>query len=237
MFIRQTRTSNKATGEGYVTYRLVRTERIGGKVRQITVLNLGRHFPIKPEDWLILCSRLEQLLNPQALIMPLECSESIERTAQRYHAQLVARAPTLASPADEVAGSAGEAPPPADFQEVDVDSLQMTQPRSVGVEHVGLHAANALGLIETLNELGVNGVVQASILGNLIGRMGLPGSERATWNGLQQHSALGELSDQSGHRECRQDGDGDHLAEGAGSQHDGHASRRLLPAHQRTRLG
>nr|WP_291934347.1 hypothetical protein [Accumulibacter sp.] len=57
MFIRQTRTSNKATGEGYVTYRLVRTERIGGKVRQITVLNLGRHFPIKSEDWPILCSR------------------------------------------------------------------------------------------------------------------------------------------------------------------------------------
>ena len=122
-------------------------------------------------------------------------SESIERTAQRYHAQLVARAPTLASPADEVAGSAGEAPPPADFQEVDVDSLQMTQPRSVGVEHVGLHAASELGLIETLNDLGVNGVMQASILGNLIGRMGQPGSERATWNWLQQHSALGELID------------------------------------------
>jgi hypothetical protein len=83
----------------------------------------------------------------------------------------------------------------ADFQEVDVDSLQMTQPRSVGVEHVGLHAASELGLIETLNELGVNGVVQASILGNLIGRMGQPGSELATWNWLQQHSALGELID------------------------------------------
>ena len=81
MFIRQTRTGNKATGESYVTYRLVRTERIGGKVRQITVLNLGRHFPIKQEDWPILCSRLDQLLNPQAVILPLECSESIERTA------------------------------------------------------------------------------------------------------------------------------------------------------------
>ena len=195
MFIRQTRTSNKATGEGYVTYRLVRTERIGGKVRQITVLNLGRHFPIKSEDWPILCSRLEQLLNPQALIMSLECSESIERAAQRYHAQLVARAPMLVSPADEAAGSAGEARPPADFQEVDVDSLQMTQPRSVGVEHAGLHAASELGLIETLNDLGVNGVMQASILGNLIGRMGQPGSELATWNWLQQHSALGELID------------------------------------------
>ena len=194
MFIRQTRTNNKATGEGYVTYRLVRSERIGGKVRQITVLNLGRHFPIKPEDWPLLCSRLEQLLNPQALILRLDCSESIERAAQRYHAQLVARAPTIAS-AEDAAGLAGEPRTLGDFQEVDVDSLQMTQPRSVGVEHVGLHAANALGLIETLNELGVHGVVQASILGNLIGRMGQPGSERATWNWLQQRSALGELID------------------------------------------
>ena len=47
MFIRQTRTNNKATGEGYYTFRLVRGKRIGGRVRQITVLNLGHHFPIQ----------------------------------------------------------------------------------------------------------------------------------------------------------------------------------------------
>ena len=41
MFIRQTRTNNKVTGEGYYTHRLVRGERIAGKVRQITILNLG----------------------------------------------------------------------------------------------------------------------------------------------------------------------------------------------------
>ena len=33
------------------------------------------------------------------------------------------------------------------------------------------------------------------ILGKLIGIMGQPGSELATWNWLQQHSALGELMD------------------------------------------
>ena len=71
MFIRQTRTNNKATGEGYFTFRLVRGERIAGKVRQITVLNLGRHFPIAQDDWALLCSRLEQLLNPQALLCSL----------------------------------------------------------------------------------------------------------------------------------------------------------------------
>jgi hypothetical protein len=81
------------------------------------------------------------------------------------------------------------------FVEVDVDSLQTMQPRSVGVEHVGLHALAELGIIDQLRELGVNGVLRASIIGNLIGRMAHPGSERATWNWLQKHSALGELID------------------------------------------
>jgi len=195
MFIRQTRTGNKASGESYITYRLVRSERIGSKVRQITVLNLGRHFSVKQEDWPMLCSRIEQLLNPQTLLVPVHCSEPVERAAQRYHAQLVARAHGVASATEGSAGSTAEPRPSADFQEVDVDSLQITQPRSVGVEHLGLHAASELGLIETLSELGVNEVVQASILGNLIGRMGQPGSARATWHWLQRQSALGELID------------------------------------------
>ena len=65
MYIRQTRTNNKITGEGYFTFRLVRGERIAGKVRQITIFNLGRNFSIKQEDWPILCRRIEQLLQPQ----------------------------------------------------------------------------------------------------------------------------------------------------------------------------
>ena len=91
MFIRQTRTNNKATGEAYFTFRLVRGERIGGKVRQVTVLNLGRHFPILQDDWPLLCSRLEQLLNPQSLLCSLECPDKIERTAQRLYQQLIER--------------------------------------------------------------------------------------------------------------------------------------------------
>ncbi len=198
MFIRQTRTRNKATGEGYFTFRLVRGERIGGKVRQITVLNLGRNFAIKQDDWPILCSRLDQLLQPpaQAPLLALACSEHIERAAQRYFEQLVARAPILeASPQTEGTPAATVEAPSPDFQDVDIDSLQQSQPRSVGVEHVALAAVAQLGLVEKLTELGVNGVVRAAILGNLVGRMAHPASELATWNWLQTHSALGELLD------------------------------------------
>jgi hypothetical protein len=46
MFIRRTATRNTTTGESYTTFRLVRSERIGRKVRQVTLLNLGRHFAV-----------------------------------------------------------------------------------------------------------------------------------------------------------------------------------------------
>jgi transposase len=198
MFIRQTRTRNKITGEGYFTFRLVRGERIGGKVRQITVLNLGRHFSVKQEHWPLLCSRIEQLLQPQQILLSIKCSEPIERAAQRYVGQLVARAPQVedgtraAGIQTESAAIERRAP---DFQEVDIDSLQQRQPRSVGVEHVGLHVLSQLGFVETLTNLGINGVMRAAILGNLIARMAHPGSELATWHWLQTHSALGELID------------------------------------------
>ena len=189
MYIRQTRTNNKITGEGYFTFRLVRGERIAGKVRQVTLLNLGREFSVKREDWPLLCSRLEQLLQPQTAILAVDCPASIEQIAQRLFGRLVAQAPV----ADTATVCA--TPPVPDFQEVDIDSLQQSQPRTVGVEQLGLHALRQLGLIDKFAELGINGVMRASIVGNIVGRMAQPGSERATLQWLQDESGLGELMD------------------------------------------
>ena len=46
MFIRTTPTRNSTTGETYITHRLVESRRVGDKVRQVTLLNLGRQFPL-----------------------------------------------------------------------------------------------------------------------------------------------------------------------------------------------
>lgn len=203
MFIRQTRTNNKSTGESYFTHRLVRTERVGTRVLQRTVLNLGAHFAIKQADWPLLCSRIEQLLSPQQDLASAACSATVERAAQRCVAQLVQRADTVPEPAPvSVADGGGSVAAPAaassegaSFTSVDLNSLQITQPRSVGVEHVALHAFAQLGLIDKLRELGLNGPMRAAILGNIVGRMAAPASELATWQWLQSHSALGELLD------------------------------------------
>jgi hypothetical protein len=184
MFIRRSATGNTLTGESYFTYRLVRSERVGRKVRQITLLNLGREFAVPQEDWPVLCLRLEQLISAQDTLLAAQCSERIEAAAQRVSGQLVVRAPTIE----------GTAAAP-EFREVDVDSVEDRQPRSVGVEHVGLAAMSKLGFVEKLKELGLNGASRAAVIGNVIGRMAKPASELATWKWLQRESALGELID------------------------------------------
>ena len=189
MFIRRTHTRSTATGESYFSHRLVRCERVGRQVRQRTLLNLGRHFAVAQKDWPLLCQRLEQLLCGQEALLALSCPAGVEREVQRIAAQLLVREAQL-SPPESAPSEAG-----GDVHSVDVDSLQLLRPRTVGVEHVGLWAMEQLGLIGLLERLGLNGRQRAAAVGSIIGRMAAPGSELATHRWLGQRSALGELLD------------------------------------------
>lgn len=188
MFIRRSATRNKATGESYFTFRLVRSERVGDKVRQVTLLNLGRHFPVPQDAWPLLCARIEQLTCGQASLLPVELADATERLAQRYAAQLVVRAAPESAPSTDAASA-------PETVAVAPDSLELLRPRTVGVEHVGLWALSSLGLIELFRELRLTGAQQAAVIGNLIGRMAQPASERATHAWLCETSGLGELLD------------------------------------------
>ena len=120
MFIRRTKTRSAEGGKVYYSYRLVRSERSGERVRQRTLLNLGSDFAVATEHWAVLCSRIEQLLERQGVLVELECPEEVEREAQRIALQLVQRG------AEVAAGG-------TDLQTVDVESLELERPRTVGV--------------------------------------------------------------------------------------------------------
>ena len=179
MFIRRTQTRRTAD---YFSHRLVHSERIGNAVRQRTLLNLGRHFDIPQAQWPLVCSRSDDILAGQTPLVA-DCPAAVEREAQRIAAQLVARGTPVQGPA------AG----PTDVQPVDVDSLRLVRPRSVGVEQVGLWALEQLGLPALLTELGVNGALRTAATGAVVGRLAQPASERATHRWLQERSGLGEL--------------------------------------------
>ena len=181
MFVRRTQTRRTENGQIYFSHRLVRSERIGGKVRQRTLLNLGRHFDIPQADWPRLCVRIEELLAGQYALIG-DDSAALEQEAQRIAAQLIAREADLASAAPE-----------ARTVTVEVDSLELTRPRSVGVEQAGLWAMDRLGLRELFQRLGINGPLSAAAAGSIIGRLAAPASERATHRWLRERSGLGEL--------------------------------------------
>lgn len=195
MFIRTTPTRNKATCESYITHRLVESRRVGSKVRQVTLLNLGRHFPLVKERWPDLCSRLEQLLSGQQVLIPDAVMESVERYAQHCFARLVAQGSGASSgvAAASAAPPTASAPAPTAFAEVDTDSLELTQPRSIGVEHVALAAMRELAFEPLLESLGINVVMRTAIVSSIIARMAAPGSELSSHRWLTAASGLGDL--------------------------------------------
>ena len=187
MFIRRTSIKSRRTGEPYYTYRLVESVRNHTRVRQRTLLNLGRHFRVPRAQWGPLAQRIEALLSGQLDLMPDALDPQWESVAQEYAARLLRdrgemHSPTSGTPADE-----------ADYQRVDLASLDLIRPRSVGVEHVALGALRELGVDRKLKALGFNGQEVSAAIGSIVARMVEPGSELSTHEWLQQRSGLGEL--------------------------------------------
>lgn len=179
MYIRRTTIKSRKDGGQYYTYRLVESKRTEKGVRQSTLLNLGVNFSLPREQWPELTKRIEEILAGQQSLFVID--SNLEKLAQEYASRIV-----LSHQEVHEAGS-------NDYREVDLDTIEMSRPRSVGAEHVTLEALRSLELDKKLGELGFNGVQTAAALGTIIGRACQPGSEVATHEWLQERSGLGEL--------------------------------------------
>ena len=94
---------------------------------------------------------------------------------------------------ENAASGKGDKTPSTPFLPVDIDSMEMHRPRSVGGEALVLQAMSQLDWPKKLTELGLTGPQRHAIIGNIVARAIEPGSERASYQWLQQHSGLGEL--------------------------------------------
>lgn len=181
MYIRRTSIKSRKDGSQYYTYRLVESKRTEQGVRQYTLLNLGVDFSLPREVWPDLTKRIEEILVGQQSFFCV--NPDIEKLAEEYASRIIASHQDT-SHSDEI-----------DYHEVDLDSLDMSRPRSVGSEHITLETLRFLGLDSKLKELGFSGPQTAAAIGTIIGRACKPGSELATHGWLQERSGLGELID------------------------------------------
>ncbi len=103
MYIRQTTTRRKKDGSNYQSYRLVDSTRIGNKVKQRTLLNLGTGFSLPREQWGDLTNRIESILHHQPSLLAVDAR--IEAEAQRIAGNLLK--PNIGLNASEVSAAMG----------------------------------------------------------------------------------------------------------------------------------
>ena len=183
MYIRKTVSkSKKNSKKKYYTYRLVESIRIGDKVKQQTLLNLGSSFNLDQSHWSTLSKRIDDILKGHPSLF--EPDREIEVLAQQYAAQL------LSLKAAAVPGSGGAS---VAYESVDLDTLEHLDPRSIGGESLLYETIKRLKLGEALESLGLSSLQQRTVMGLLIAKAVAPSSEAAALTWLQQSSGAGEL--------------------------------------------
>jgi transposase len=199
MYIRRVRTRTTADGSRYYSFRLVENYRVGKRVRQRTLLNLGSQFDFPREQWPELTQRIEQILVGQDDML-VTFSDELEQQAQSTVNLLLkkySQAELLAiSGVTEEKKSADKVKPGIDgkdLQAVDLNSMEHSNSRTVGGEALAHNALLEARLPQCLESLGFNSSQVHAAMGNIVGRMLQPGSELSTHEWLQKQSGLGDL--------------------------------------------
>ncbi|MCB1180874.1 MAG: IS1634 family transposase [Chlamydiia bacterium] len=187
MFIKRTTKKDRITGKTYCAYHLVESVRTERGPRQRIILYMGANIGLPEDEHPQLAQCISDILTNEQRLIPHETH--IQRLAQQYVSQIVHRLSTSESDAKQKTNATPE------FAAVDVNSIEQSEPRSVGAEHLILQMARQLKLPEQLEKLGLSKTETAEALGSIIGRAVNPDSERSTYAWLSKESGLGELLD------------------------------------------
>jgi transposase len=187
MFIRKVTHTDKKNRQGYHTFKLVESVRTERGPRQRPLLNLGTNFTLPEEQWKDLANRIEEIITGQDHLFA--CSEEIETLANRY-ARTIVRYQGQPSLREGVVRPGVDE---ADYQRVDISTVENEHARSVGVEYVVHETIKELALDAKLIDLGLYKPAVDAAIGVIAARLIAPSSERATHVWLQNMTALDDL--------------------------------------------
>jgi len=179
MFIRKVKKRNGRSPKLYEYLYLVESVRTEHGPRQKLILNLGA-LDIPQSQYKALAQRIEDILTGRESFFKID--DSIEKIAQQAANKIFRK---HAKESDETSTT--------DYQEVDINSMNVEHCRSIGAEYVCHSIWNELKLTEFFLSHGIKKetlpIIEALILGRLIS----PGSERHIHQWVNQESALYEL--------------------------------------------
>lgn len=188
MFIREVTHKNKNNNIIYSTYKIVESCRTEKGPRQHTILNLGADFNLPKDQWDLLSQRIEEILTckSETAIKIIPYSDEIETLAKGYAMSIIRRQSCVINSSPDYE---------TDYREVDINSVENTNARTVGAEHVVLNTIKELELDKKLSDLGFNKPYLDAAIGVITAKLINPSSERATHVWLKDVSGIDELID------------------------------------------
>ncbi len=188
MYIRKVNKKNKNSQTIYSYYRLVHGYKVGNKVRQQTLLNLGKLEELPVEKHKALADRIEELLTGvESLFQVID--EDIEILAQKF-TSIINKQEVFASKKSKI-------PLAKDlednYQEIDINSIEEEESREIGGEWLCKQAFDKLGINNLLKSIGMNNdqIKMAQML--LISKLIHPSSELESERWLKENSGSLEL--------------------------------------------
>lgn len=188
MYIRHVEKKNKGSEKSYSYYRLVHGYKIGNKVRQQTILNLGKLEGLPALDHKALADRIEMLLTG-TLSMFYVASEVIEPLAQQFASEIRAKGlfPSNTHKASLGVNSIEQ------YEVINLDSVEQEDGREIGGEWLCKQAFDRLGLRELLSKAELDEPQSNMALMLLTAKLIHPSSELETERWLKENSGAMEL--------------------------------------------
>lgn len=190
MFIRAVQKKDKSKTKSYTYYRLTHSYRVGNKTRQSVVLNLGKLEGVPKSDHKALADRIEELVTGVESSLFPSISEDLEILAKSF-AQQISKEKIFPSNKGKLISKNTE----SNFQNVDLDSIEQIESRSIGGEWLVKQALQKLGITNLLEDIGLerNQIDAAFLL--LTAKLLHPSSELEAERWLNENSGALELCD------------------------------------------
>jgi len=193
MFIRRVKKQRSKSSKIFYQYTLSQASRIKNKVRQRSVLYLGsdKELDDKESRDLVLLG-LKSKIFKQPELVPTEIPQNLLRLIDKYYEKYLIKYGQDAVDTDDTPVSIPPAPSKANYEEIDLDSVDTHDVKNFGAEHLCIQVLEKLQLRSCFSLLGMKDKEIKRAIIAIAARAIYASSEHKTADILAMNSALTE---------------------------------------------
>jgi len=188
MFVKKITKPDRKGNNVYTYYRLVHSYKIGNKIRQQTIINLGRLEGLPKEKHKLLADRIEELLTGLATVL-FDIPEDVEKLAQEFTKKIIEKGIFPERKAVKPTAQDVE----KNIQQVDINSIEQLNSKTIGGEWLVKQSFEKFNINDLFSAIRMSPKESDIAQMLLTAKMLHPSSELETERWLKENSGCCEL--------------------------------------------